>query len=162
MNDLEKLIARVKIHVKDDAGCWIWQGYCNRGVFPVISVKGNPTSVRRTLWSAIHGEVDKKFEVVNKCECAKCVSPDCLKLVTKATRRKIMAQSRDAASYAKSNAGIRAKAKLSFEKVREIRASDLPNTVLAERYGVVHQVISEVRLGKSWVEPSPWTGLGAR
>lgn len=156
------ILDRIRSRCTDDAGCWVWDGHCNRGVFPVMSVKGKPASTRRVAWEAVNGPVPPGFEIVAGCATFKCVNPACAEKVTKRARRILMAAQRDKSSTAKATAKIRAKAKLSMEIAREIRASDLPNTVLAERYGVVHQVVSMVRLNKAWVEATPWTGLGAR
>jgi hypothetical protein len=52
--------------------------------------------------------------------------------------------------------------KLDMAKAREIRSSSETGRALAARFGVSAQLISLVRLGKSWAEPSPFAGLGAR
>lgn len=41
-------------------------------------------------------------------------------------------------------------AKLTAEVVREIRASSLTNTELAEVYGISRRTISDARRGKTW------------
>jgi hypothetical protein len=44
------------------------------------------------------------------------------------------------------------KKKLNANKVREIRASDEPVAVLAERYGVSTSTIRDVRFGRKWTK----------
>lgn len=46
---------------------------------------------------------------------------------------------------------VRKSWKLNAVKAAEIRASDVPTTVLAERYGVTAQAIYDVRAGRTWV-----------
>jgi hypothetical protein len=51
-------------------------------------------------------------------------------------------------------------AKLSESKVQEIRLSDEPGPVLAERYGVSKSWINKIKRGEVWrVLSSPFAGL---
>lgn len=151
------LVTRIRSRCIDDAGCWVWQGYMQKGVMPVVNIDDKIVPVRRALFQALHGPVKKGHEVTATCETHGCVS--CVEQVTFAERRRRMAVKR--------NTGKRpnwkpAHSKLSVEKAREIRASEEPTAVLADRYGVSTATIGYVKAGKTWVEATPWTGLGAR
>lgn len=163
MSEGAYMLERIRSKCTDDGGCWVWNGFCNRGVFPVISVKSVPHGARRVAWQAATGRtVPAGFEIVAKCGTPKCVNPEHAARISMADRRREMAQLRDAASNSAATASLRAKGKLSMEKAREIRSSSETCTALAARFGVSHQVVSMVRLGRSWVEATPFTGLGAR
>jgi hypothetical protein len=121
----------------------------------MIKVDGNAVSVRRALFEATHGPVKPGHEIVASCETPKCVR--CIEEVTCAERRRRMAERRNAQPRTR---WIPPHAKLSSEKAREIRASDEPTAVLAERYGVSKASIGYARISKTWPEPSPWDRLG--
>ena len=128
----------------------------------MISINSIPRGVRRVAWESVHGPVPRGYEITGNCEKPMCVNPEHSVKITIAARRKKMSALRDASSSSAATAKIRAKAKLSMEKAREIRASEESCTALASRFGVSHQVVSMVRLNRAWVEVSPFSGLGAR
>lgn len=163
MSDDAYLLHRIRRRCNDDAGCWLWTGYCDKGVMPVISINGSPTTVRRTVYRLAVGEIRTGFEVVGTCERVKCVAPEHLKQISKAQRRRELTARRSPASLIRLTSANRVRqGKLTMEKAREIRASDEPTKDLAERYGVSSTLIGYVRRGISWAEPSPFAGLGAR
>ncbi|OUM00560.1 hypothetical protein [Variovorax sp. JS1663] len=157
MTEGSYLLKRIRARCIDDAGCWVWQGTCQKGVMPMINVGGSIVSVRRVVFTELNGPVKPGHEITVSCETARCVR--CVEEVTYAERRRRMAVKRNTDSYPRL---IPPHAKLSAEKAREIRASDEPTAVLAERYGVSKASIGYVKIGKTWAPPSPWDGLGAR
>ena len=157
MTDGPYLVGRIHARCIDDAGCWVWQGSCQKGEMPMINVGGNVMAVRRALFIALNGPVKPGHEVVANCETPKCVR--CVEEVTYAERRRRLAEKMNACQRSRK---IPPHAKLSAEKASEIRASNEPTAVLAERYGVSKASIGYVKIGKTWAPPSPWDGLGAR
>lgn len=153
------LLNRIRMCCIDDAGCWIWQRHAQKGVMPIINIEGKVMSSRRAAFIALHGEVKPGHEVMGGCEAPLCVNPECSKQVTFAERRRRMAKKRN---YGQSNRMKPAHSKLSIEKARQIRSSEEPTAVLAERFGVSKAAIGYAKRGSTWAEPSPWAGLGAR
>jgi len=157
------LLARIRRRCTEDAGCWLWTGYCDKGTVPVINLDGVPTTVRRQVYLAAVGPIRTGYEVTNSCERQKCVAPEHLKQLSKAQRRREMSRNRPASALVRITSANRLRqGKLDMEKARAIRASEEPAKVLAERYGVSQTLIGFVRRGISWQEPSPFAGLGAR
>ena len=153
---VEDLLARTR----EDGDCLIWTGRLNHS-------SGHPKwknfTVRRLLWALQHGPL-KPSELITST----CGNPRCLEHLAITSRaeiaRKTNADPRvKAIKRAKSSAVARKKAKLSMEKAREIRSSELTGKALAVVYGVSEDLISKVRHYKAWPEPtSPFSGLGAR
>lgn len=157
------LLARIRRWCKEDADCQIWTGYCGKSDMPVMSVKGTPRTVRRMVFQSVIGPVRPNFEVVSTCGTPRCVAAEHLKQISKTRRRRESAAKRSVgASQRLLSANRVRQGKLDMEKARAIRASEEPGLVLAQRYGVSTALISLVRRGQSWAEPSPWAGLGAR
>lgn len=157
------LMERIKAKTIECGDCLIWQGYCNRGTTPVININKVPTAVRRLVYLNEKGPVHPGWEVVGTCESPKCVSAEHMKQVTMADRRREMSRKRNSRQSLRAVQKMRTNhAKLTMEKAREIRASDEPTMLLAQRYGVSGTLIGYVRSGRSWAEPSPWNGLGER
>lgn len=160
--DPRALMARIRSNCTEDADCWIWQRYCDPHQMPILSINHMPMAVRRAVWIVKHGEVQDGFEIVHTCGRTRCVNPAHLESITMAERRKRLgeaARGRASVAMVKTH---RAMGKLDMEKAREIRSSDETGQVLAAKFGVTPQLVSLVRRGKSWAEPSPFSGLGAR
>ncbi|MDN8612766.1 HNH endonuclease [Variovorax ginsengisoli] len=163
MSEGAYLLERICSYSHEDGDCLVWDRYCN-GHMPVINVDGAPRPVRRVVFGLAVGPIKPGHEVIHTCKTLKCVAPEHLEQITAAKRRTMMAALRNGRGQAPSQVRyMREKhGKLSIEKAREIRASDELGKVLAARFGVTPQLISLVRTGKSWAEPSPFAGLGAR
>ncbi|WP_295541042.1 HNH endonuclease [uncultured Pseudacidovorax sp.] len=155
------LLESIQSRCREDADCWIWLGTAHRGVTPKMVFNGDPAGVRRLAYLAARGRVRNGYEVICNCGTKLCCNPEHLTTVSRAERRRRMPHPQ-VASAAMVAANRLRQGKLTMEKAREIRASDEPHPVLAERYGVTPQLISLVRLHKAWKEPSPFAGLGAR
>lgn len=160
MSEGTYLMERIRSRCKDDAGCWVWQGHAQKGVMPIINIDGKVIAVRRVVFEQTQGPVKPGHEVVGTCEMPLCVAPGCVEQVTPAERRRRMAAKRDATPPAVKWRPPHSK--LSVEKARAIRASEESTAELAQRYGVSLSAIGYVRAGRTWIEATPWTGLGAR
>lgn len=163
MTDGAYLLQRITSYCHEDGDCLVWDRYCN-GKMPVINVGGAPRAVRRMVFELALGPVKDGHEVISTCETPKCVAPEHLKQITGAARRSMLAKLRNGRGQPASQIRFMREnhGKLTMEKAREIRSSDELGTVLAQRFNVTPQLISLVRTGKSWAEPSPFAGLGAR
>ena len=156
-----QLVQRLLARTVEDGDCLIWMARLSHSA-------GHPKwknfSVRRLLWEAQRGPLKASQLVTVTCGNPKCLAH--LAITNKAEiARKTNADPRvKAIKRAKSMAASRPNGKLTMEKAREMRASDLGNQELAAIHGVHHSLVSKVRLHQSWVEPqtSPFAGLGAR
>jgi len=157
------LLQRICAYSHEDGDCLVWDRYCN-GHMPVMNVGGTPRPVRRVVHELAIGPVRDGCEVIQTCETLKCVAPEHLAQITIEKRRALIAARRVGRSQRASQVRFMREnfGKLSMEKAREIRASSEKGIDLARRFGVSPQLISLVRTGKSWAEPSPFDGLGGR
>ena len=154
------IVQRLLARTIEDADCLIWQGRLGRAAG---QPKSRNFSARRLLWEAQHGPLKVSQLVTVTCGNPKCLEH--LAITNKAeVARKTGADPRvKAIKRAKSMADKRPKGKLSMEKAREIRNSELTGKALASIYGVSEDLISKVRHHKAWRESAnPFTGLGAR
>lgn len=163
MSDGAYLLTRIRNSCHEDGDCLIWDGYCNDAM-PVMNIGRSPRPVRRVVFENAIGPIRKGFEVIGTCGTRKCVAPEHLKQILKAARRAMLGAARAGLGaspkqvrFMRENFG-----KLDLAKAREIRSSDETGVVLAARFGVSPQLISMVKQGKSWAEPSPFAGLGQR
>lgn len=165
-NEGSYLVNRIRSHCVDDADCWVWQGFKQGGVMPMINLGGKIMAVRRALFLEMHKEVAHGCEVVPICETRNCVNPDHIGQITVRRRRQQIAKKRNelpvTAAIIERNRSMFAK--LDIEKARAIRASEERSDVLAARYGVSRTRINSIRNGSAWRDCSPFAGLfqGAR
>jgi hypothetical protein len=147
--------------VQEDGDCLIWTGRlsCSSG-----HPKYKDHVVRRVVWQAEHGPLTPKQLVTTTCGNPKCLEHLALTNKSKIAKKTNADPRVKAIKQLKSTAHSRRTAKLSVEKAREIRNSELGNKELADLYGVSHGLISKVRTNKAWLESysSPFSGLGAR
>lgn len=163
MSDGAYLLERIRSYCHEDGDCLVWDRYC-QGVMPIIKADGGPRPVRRVVYERAIGPVREGHEVISTCGTRKCVAPEHLQQILKATRRSMLAARRNGRGQPVSQVRFMREnhGKLDMAKAREIRSSSETGRALAARFGVSAQLISLVRLGKSWAEPSPFAGLGAR
>lgn len=75
-----RLQHRVPPPVRDDNGCLIWQGCCDREGYP----RTGHSYAHRDAWVAVHGEIPDDMTVDHTCEVKMCVEPDHLDVCTRA------------------------------------------------------------------------------
>ncbi len=154
---VEELLA----HTFEDGDCLIWTGRLSGS-------SGHPKwkkshTVRRLMWEMQVGPLKAGQLMTVTCGNPKCIQH--LAITNRAEiARKTNADPRvKAIKRIKSSAIARKTAKLSIEKAREIRNSEMTGKALAVVYGVSEDLISKVRHHKAWPEPiNPFAGLGAR
>ena len=141
--------------------CREWQGYFGNGT-PQVSNNGEMVSVRRLFTELLGGQISKGY-YVPKCNNKTCVNPDHTVFHTvsvhlkKAAKIAVLNPTRRIKIQINKRATV---AKLTQEKADEIRYSDEPSRVLAQRYGVDKSVICRIRKGNAWVNLSnPFAGL---
>lgn len=142
--------------------CLEWQGYYGNFV-PYVSHEGKMISVRRLL-RLLDGQPAPTGYYATSCDNPKCVNPDHIMYRT---------EKRHMSRMARSNISTPTKAQkirdahikggrtaLDESKAQEIRLSDEPGPVLAQRYGVSRSTIAKIRSGMAWrIFTSPFRGL---
>lgn len=163
MTELEQYVFARSI---EEGECWIWQLSFHHG-HPQMGAKDRRTrTVRRELWETLRGPVPEGRCICCNCDNEKCVNPAHLVAMTRKQIGK-RAASKGVFSGVTRRAKLadskRKQGKLDWEKVHAIRGSDETLKVLAQRYGVAMNTVSQVRLGRRWVDfSSPFVALGAR
>lgn len=162
MTDKE-MLERILARCKEDGGCLLWQGAMADGSCPQMRVNRKSVNVRRRHYELTVGPIPAGKVVSVTCECPRCirhVEPQ----TTSQVSRRVAASGvfSTPAHAAKVAAGRRKNSKFSDKVFQEIRASDEPATVLAERLGMNHSYLCRARRGIQRKEySSPWAGLGS-
>lgn len=142
--------------------CWEWRSYMKRGR-PVLhytnTVDKSVDKPVRQLVALLWGrKVPAGHNCLVSCKNPLCVNPEHIVVVPKkeALRRASKAAVENGnhkLRIAKIAEAQRARnAKLNWEKVREIRASDAPHKQLSEMYGVAAANIGRIKRNKMWIE----------
>lgn len=147
----------------DEVGrCLIWRGGVQSGGYPIMSHKGRPEAVRRVVALLLGFSLKPRQPVTCTCGERLCLSP---KHIKPTTRAKLLKQAYrngrrgGVVEIMRREASLRARAKLTIEDVRQLRASDEPAALAAQRLGVGAQAIRAARAGRSWKEHGPWRQL---
>jgi hypothetical protein len=160
---------RMRSHVDPDTGCWHWRLGCSQGAPRVwLLIDGNRVAMRGRR-AALHlaGRLKPGTTAIARdiCRSDDCVNPDHAKAGDRAALGAWITNSgRYQLSLARKVAPFKARLvrkgrKLDLDKARAIRASSDTCLVLSERYGVAPSVISSVKRGQLWREPSPFDAL---
>lgn len=128
-----------------DTGCWEWTSHKRNG-YGLFYVESKSKSAHRVSYELFKGQIPKGFVVRHKCDNPGCVNPAHL-LVGTMKDNAMDRESRGRRDVKGEQIGT---SKLTAGDVLEIRASSEDHKVLAERYGVSHHHIWNVRSGKSW------------
>ena len=164
MTTLERIMAWVEADL--NSGCWLWSGAA-RGGYGITEVRGKKVSVHRLMYVLHKGDIPEGLFVCHACDTPACVNPAHLWVGTAAQNRADMvAKGRGVIGrrgYGRNAAEIRHttgkqgakgsahhRAKICDADVRAIRASDLTNAELAERFGCHQSNICNIRRGRTW------------
>jgi hypothetical protein len=154
----------------EDGDCWIWTGIASSSGVPKINIfvgrgKSGRTvvSTRRVVWELVKGPIPARKLITTNCGCVKCLNPDHLVLTTAAkVAEKNGARVDVRLKKSRAGAARLAKAKLTWDQVEEIRASEGTTRELSQRYGVGRSAICNIRAGRTWRDYSnPFAGLAA-
>lgn len=129
---------RLKSHephrVDEESGCWIWLRSISDTGYGNLMRDGRVQNAHRYYYERAKGPVPDGLDLDHLCRNRACVNPDHLEPLTRAE-----------------NCRRGAGTKLDWAKVAVIRASHLPHTELAQRFGVTPTAIRYVRNGTTWV-----------
>lgn len=153
-----KTLPRVELGEYGLYGCWRWLSgiACNNQ--PSIRIQGRRHSIRRLLWEELHGRRLGKYVVRVQCEDPLCVSPWCLRRVSKSElMRRAWDEGKFTAERARKMALTkRAQGVLTAEQVQEIRTSKLSVRKMAAKLGCCTAAyVQLVRVGRSWKDYGP-------
>lgn len=147
---------------QDDAGCLIWHGpYCVKTPALYLPAAENPTGRRgyTTVRSKILREITpslagrKKLSPWVRCGDARCVLPEHVYAASRAVIVKPAVQAGYASNPSRRLAISKVRqsqSKLTWDDIEAMRASDEPQNVLAERYGICRSAVSSIKLRKIW------------
>jgi hypothetical protein len=137
-----------------NSGCWLWDGDVEGGGYGVFflrkeKIDGVWKKIRikahRVSWELHRGEVPDGLMVCHSCDVRLCVNPVHLFIGTAADN------SADMVFKDRAPRGERqGSSKLTAEVVRSIMGSTETSEVLADRFGVTFQTISNIRRGLTW------------
>lgn len=115
-----------------DTPCWIWLRALSTRGYGVYGHGARPAHC--VYYEQAHGSIPAGAELDHLCRVRACVNPRHLEPVTRAenARRSPLV------------------AKLSPDVVAEIRRSIEPQRIVAARYGVARQTVSDIRLRRRW------------
>lgn len=125
--------------------CWIWRGTKNGYGYGIFLMPGEvPVRAHRYSYEFFKGKIPAGKIIMHICDNPICVNPDHLQVGTKADNN------RDTGIKRRHNYGLKHwNGRLSDEDVKQIRASNEPQTVLAQKYGVDQSHISRIVRGQS-------------
>ena len=146
----------------EEGDCLIWQGSArNNGRDPEARIDGDNFPVRRAVLQAMGSPLKPGFFVGTTCGTLKCVCPD--HVIQRDRSLALKGHQKTPTGRANIAKAQRARSTRSDDMIREIRASELPATEAAEKFGYVKSSIWAIRNGRMRAElSSPFAGLGAR
>lgn len=135
-----------------ESGCWIWMARINACGYGTLKVDKRSTLAHRISHELFIGPIPSGLCVLHDCDIPACVNPDHLKAGD------MMENTHDMIRKGRDWRGIpklgeaHATAKLTEEKVQNIRANPLKlkQRELAEMYGVTQSTIWAIRVRKTW------------
>jgi len=133
--------------------CWIFTRGPKSWRYGRFAISENgetiQVSAHRYSYEIHKGAIPDGLVVMHSCDTPRCVNPAHLSVGThKDNTADMIAKGRRAVAVPKGERHF--KSKLNEDLVREIRASDEPNTVWAKRLGLGVTTIREARTGKKW------------
>lgn len=85
---VERMLRRV---TKDTTGCWLFDGCLNSKGYGCVAAgrKGKSVLAHRLMVIARDGSIPAELTVDHMCEVKRCVNPDHLQVVTRATNSRL-------------------------------------------------------------------------
>jgi len=132
---------------RGDNECWIWNGVVNWLGYGRLLVEYKSTQAHRISWAIHHGEIPDGLHVLHTCNNRQCVNPAHLFLGTQSENT---AQAYHDGNLHSMKGEAHPRAKLTNEKVIQIRNSSDTAAQLAQQYGVNKATIRDILSGRRW------------
>jgi hypothetical protein len=134
-----------KVEKIPEAGCWIWMGATQvRGYGEILS-SNRKLLAHRASYEAFIGPIPKGMYVCHACDNVYCVNPNHLFLGTQKQNLQ------DMAAKGRSTRGEKnARAKLTEEQVKQIRAISGSNSFIAKLFNTSSSNINLIKSKKRW------------
>lgn len=132
-------------------GCWIWEGAKNEWGYGMVTMHRRKNQrAHRVAYEMANGAIPPGKLVLHTCDNPDCVRHDHLSLGDDATNNRDMrAKGRSASTLNAENVRF---IRSAFQGVTGKRACGALNRQLADRFGVGHKTIWEVRTGRKWTD----------
>lgn len=142
----------------DAPGCWLWTGHLMSRGYGSVSFNNRETLAHRASFLVFHGVEPGEFYVCHRCDTPSCVNPEHLFLGTQRDNiHDMIRKGRDRSCGGKNGLVWKAargehhgRAKLTEQRVREIRRSSEPAAVCALRFGVDKSTVKDIRRRRTW------------
>ncbi len=118
--------------------CWIWQGRLNKdgyGVYSAPDIRPGGVLAHRAMYEQLRGPIPAGKQLDHLCRQHDCCNPDHTEPVDNAT-----------------NSRRGARAKLTWDMVRAIRADTGNCPEIGRHFGISPTHVSQIRTGKRWRE----------
>lgn len=131
--------------IKMDSGCWQWTAHADKNGYGVLPGDKKNIRAHRLSYEIHVGQIPKELFVCHRCDNPGCVNPDHLFLGTAKDNNQ------DSLKKGRHYVGEKnGRAKLTWEKVKNIRQSNKSKKELAIIYEVSVQTIKAVKNNKVW------------
>lgn len=127
------------------SGCLEWIGCKNERGYGRLFVDGRPRLTHRLAYQTWVGPIPAGLRVLHRCDNRACINPAHLFIGTVADNNKDMCEKGRNAKGERHG-----KAKLTKEKVLEIRASAFGYRRLARKFSVSIYTIRDIKRGRAW------------
>jgi hypothetical protein len=148
-SETNRFMRRVDMRGKYE--CWPWTG--SRRVAGWYGQwkagDGSPEQTHRAAWRLFVGPIPEGGRILHRCDNPICVNPDHLFLGSQADNVKDM-WVKNRANPRQTHGEKHWSAKLTAEKVQEIRGSNDRDADLAVKYGVARSTICDIRKRRIW------------
>jgi hypothetical protein len=130
-------------------GCWIWTAHKDRKGYGQFSVRRILKYAHRVSYEMYVGPIQDGMLVCHKCDNPSCVNPDHLFIGSpKENTQDMMEKRRNKAEIHRGEE--HGMAKLTVDKVREIREATDSQREIAARFGVTQSHVSAIKTKRLW------------
>lgn len=142
-----------RMSVGHDSGCWEWTGRHTVAGYGTLRLNGEVVYVHRLSAEHLGGQDVAGKHVLHRCDNPRCINPDHLFTGTQADNM------HDKVAKGRQPRGsLAGGSKLTAADVLEIRrlCGTMPQTRIAERFGICQQTVSDIKRGRRWGHIEDW------